>query len=201
MLSHWCLNDCKPSQVSRTLLSIMADLNNAADWMVSIHSLISKSSCPWRSTVCLFFFQFPSKVQVLIFLFTSFQFYSSKVHNSVSSNFFIFLKMLLLLTITRPGRLAEIKWSVCISKSQRSLCVSFSRTDVGLFIYHLVVRSNFGFLHNSLWISFATQLYLVLYTFCANLQHSLIMWLIVSSPSPHNLHLLFCCVLSIFTSV
>ena len=38
----------------------------------------------------------------------------------------------------------------------------------------------------------------LIYTFCANLLHSLIMWLIVSSLSPHNLHLLFCCVLSIF---
>ena len=32
---------------------------------------------------------------------------------------------------------------------------------------------------------------------CANLLHSLIMWLIVSSLTSHNLHLLFCCVLSI----
>ena len=33
-----------------------------------------------------------------------------------------------------------------------------------------------------------------------SLQHSLIMWLIVSSLSPHNLHLLFCCIMSILTS-
>ena len=38
---------------------------------------------------------------------------------------------------------------------------------------------------------------LVLYSLCANLLHSLIMWLIVLSLSPHNLHLLFCCVLSL----
>ena len=31
---------------SRTLLSILADLNNAVVWMVSTHLLISKSSCP-----------------------------------------------------------------------------------------------------------------------------------------------------------
>ena len=30
------------------------------------------------------------------------------------------------------------------------------------------------------------------------LRHSLIKWLIILSPSPHNQHLLFCCVLSIF---
>ena len=64
--------------------------------------------------------------------------------NSASSIFF-----LLLLIIIRSSRLAEIRWSVCVSKSQRSLCVSLSSTDVGLWIYHLFVRSNFNFLHNS----------------------------------------------------
>ena len=41
----------------------------------------------------------------------------------------------------------------------------------------------------------------VLYSFCANLPHSLIMWLMVSSLSPHSLHLLFCCVLSILALI
>ena len=66
-----------------------------------------------------------------------------------------------------------------------------------LCLYHLSVWSNFNFLHNSQWITFPTQSCLVLYSFCANLLHSLIMWVIVSSLSPHNLHLLFCYVLSI----
>ena len=34
--------------------------------------------------------------------------------------------------------------------------------------------------------------------FCTNLLHSLIIWLIVSSLLPYNMHLLFCCFLSIF---
>ena len=38
-------------------------------------------------------------------------------------------------------------------------------------------------------------------SFCANLLHSLIMWLIVSSLSPHSLHLLFCCFLPIFALI
>ena len=42
-------------------------------------------------------------------------------------------------------------------------------------------------------IPLPTQLCLVLYSFCANLLHSLVMWLMVSSLSPHRLHLLFCC--------
>ena len=99
------------------------------------------------------FFQFPIKVEVLIPLFTFFQFYSvvcwdAKVHNSAN---FLFL-----LIIIRSGCLTEIRWFVCISKSQRSLCVSFSRTDSGLCEYHLFILLNFNFLHNFLWITLPT---------------------------------------------
>ena len=107
---------------------------------------------------------------------------NSKGHYSTDS---------LLLTIARSSRLAEIRWSVCISKPQRKLCVSFSRTDSELRIYHLFIWSNFNFLHNSQWITLLTQSCLVLYSFCVNLLHSFLMWLIVSSLSPHSLHLLF----------
>ena len=85
----------------------------------------------------------------------------------------------------------------CNSKSQGSLCVSFSRADTGLCLQYLFVWLNLNFLHNSLRITYPTQSCLVLYSFSANLLHSLIMWWDVSSQSPHNLHLPFCCVLSI----
>ena len=48
-------------------------------------------------------------------------------------------------------------------------------------------------------IPFLTQPCLDLYSFCPNIHHSLIIWLPVSSLSPHNLHCLFRCVLFIFT--
>ena len=145
------------------------------------------------------FFQFSSKVEVLILLFIFFQFYSvvrpySKVHNLANSLF-------LLLIIIRSGLLAEIRWSVCTSKSHRSLCVSFSRTGAGLCIYYLFVWSNFNFLHIYQWITLPTQSCIVLYSFCANLLHLLIMWLMGSSLSPHSLHLLFCYVLSILALI
>ena len=38
-------------------------------------------------------------------------------------------------------------------------------------------------------------------SFGANLLHSLITWLMVSSLSPHSLHLLFCCVLSVLALI
>ena len=105
-----------------------------------------------------------------------------------------FCKFSFLLIIIRSGLLAGIVDPfVCL----RSLCESFSRTGAGLCIYHLLVWSNWNFLLISQWITLPTQLCLALYSFCANLLHSLIMWLMVSSLSPHSLHLLFCCVLSI----
>ena len=103
--------------------------------------------------------------------------------------------------IKRSGRLGEIWWSVWISKSQRSLCVSFSRTAAGLCIYHLFVWSNLNFLHISQWITLITHSCLVLYSFGDNLLHSLDMWLMVPSLSPHNLHLVLCCVLSILALI
>ena len=103
--------------------------------------------------------------------------------------------------IIKSGLLPGIRWSVCILKSHKSLCVAFSRTCAGLCIYHLLVWSNLNFLHISQWITLATQSCLALYSLCANLLHSLIIWMMVSSLSPHNLHLLFCWVLSILALI
>ena len=164
MASYGSLSESKSPQVSRILLSILADLNSAVIWMVSTRLLIVKSSrsiinplvtvpsAPIKIGVTVTFifrsfFQFSCKIKVLNSLFDFFQFYpvvsrNGKVHYLAG---FLFL----LLTITSYGRLVEIRWSVFTSKSQRSLCVSFSGTDTGLCIYHLFVWLNFNFLHNS----------------------------------------------------
>ena len=68
-------------------------------------------------------------------LFTFLQIYSvvrrdSKVYNFTDSLF--------LLIIMRSDLLAGIRWSVCMLKSHRSLCESFSRTGAGLCIYHFL---------------------------------------------------------------
>ena len=63
------------------------------------------------------------------------------------------------------------------------------------------VWSNLNFLHNFQWITLPAQSFLVLCSLCANMLRSLIMWLIVSSLSPHHQHLLFCCVLSILALI
>ena len=45
MVFLWSSSDSKCSQVSRTLLSILADLNNAVVWLVTIRLPIFNFSC------------------------------------------------------------------------------------------------------------------------------------------------------------
>ena len=188
MVSHWCLNNSKYPQVSGTLQSITANLNNAVIWMVSTPPLISKSSNPFvnfslsvqsipiiiRIPITFMFqssFQFFSKVQLLIFLFTFlfFTLWSARTANSTIWQILFFLS-----TIARSGHLSEIRWSICILKSQTNLSVLFSRMDSGLCKHHLFVWSNLNFLHNYKWITFPTQPYLFLYSFSASLLHYLL---------------------------
>ena len=165
MIFHRSLSDSKSPQISRTLLSILADLHNAAVWMVSTRPFISNSSSPFiypivtvrRAPVTIGinvtfmfyrFFQFPSKVVVGIY--PSFHSLSILLWSAGTAKSTILKVLFFLLIIIRSGRLDEIKWSVWMSKSQRSLCESFSRTVVKLCIYHLFIWSNWNLLHNSL---------------------------------------------------
>ena len=146
MVSHWFLSDNKSRRVPRHHQSILADLNIAEIWMVSTRPINSKTSSPCTKALLIVpwtlitiaiivtfmfqSFQFPCKALGIILLFTFFQFQSVvcrdiKVNNSASSLSFLLI---------RAGRLAGIRWSVCISKSQRSLCVLFCSTDSGLCI-------------------------------------------------------------------
>ena len=94
------------------------------------------------------FFLFSSKFEVIIPLFTFFQFYSVVSRDSKVDNFQIFFFFFLFIII-RSGLLTEITWSVFMSKPHRSLYVSFSRIGAGLWIYHLLVWSNLNFLNIS----------------------------------------------------
>ena len=49
MVFHWNLSDSKSPEVSRTLLSILAVLNNVVVWMVSTRPPTSKSSSPFSN--------------------------------------------------------------------------------------------------------------------------------------------------------
>ena len=154
MVFHWSLSD-KSLRVSRTLLNSLGDLNNTVVWMVFTNPLISKSSNPYTNplvivssapitlgiTVTFMFHNFccfPARSRY----FLSFPFLSVLLcdqlerENPLIGNFFFFF---FLQTIKRSGRLTEIKWSVCIWKVHRILCVSISRMDSMLCIYHLFV--------------------------------------------------------------
>ena len=150
MVFHWCLSDSKSPQVSRTLLSILAALNNAIVWMVSTRPPTSKSSSSFNNLLVTVtkapvtndiivtfmfhsFFQFPSKVQVFILLFIFFQFYSvvswdSKVDNLANSLF-------LLLIIIKSGLLGEIFIMIIyLSTSLCMLLISYLIT-ISLILY------------------------------------------------------------------
>ena len=103
MVFQWSLSDSKSPKVTRILLSILAVLNNVVVWMVSTRPPTSKSSSPFRNPLvtvpnapttivkivtCMFhsFFQFPSKVEVLILLFIFFQLYSVVSRDSFASS-------------------------------------------------------------------------------------------------------------------
>ena len=202
MASHWSLSDSKSTQISRTLLSILTNLNNDVVWTVSTHPVIFKSAYPCTNPL-MTVPRAPITIGITVnFMFHSFfNFLVSSGYLSLFSHSFNFtlwstgttkftiLQVLsFLLIIIRSGRLAKIRGSICISKSQRGLCVSFSRTDSGLWIYHSYVLmyiltacirfpSSF-FFANSLtsymyirWLIFSCDL-LSLYT----AEHFLSMW-------------------------
>ena len=189
MVFHWSLSDSKSPQVSRIFLSILVVLNNVVVCMVSTRPPTSKSSSPFSNllittpkapitigTIVTFvfqsFFNSLARSRYLSFFSLSFSYILWSAGTAKSTilhiPFFFFFFFLFLLIIIRSGLLVEIRWSVCMSKSHRSLCASFFRTDAGLCIYHLLVRSNLNFLHISQWITLPTQPCLVLYSFCAN---------------------------------
>ena len=180
---YWSLSDCKSPQVSRTLLTILPDLYYTVACTVSTRSDISKFfsrlvTVPWAPIGIIVTFMFCG---IFLNSFPKLKHWSLLSH-SFNSTLWVagtakgsILQVLsFLLIIMRSGCQAEIRWSVCISKSQRSMCVSYSRTDSWFCMYHLFVWSNFNFWHNSLWITLPTRSCLVAYFFCPNLLHSLI---------------------------
>ena len=85
MFSHWSLSDSKSSQVSCTLLSILADLNNAVVWMFSTCPVISKCSSPCTSPLLTV-----PRAPITINLFVAFMFFSFFSSLVRSRNLFFF---------------------------------------------------------------------------------------------------------------
>ena len=145
MVSHWILSDSKSPQVSRTLLSILAVLNDAVLWMVSTRPPTSKSSCPYNNSLVTV-----PKAPITIGIIVTFKFLSlfislarSRYLSFFSLSFSFICDQLgqqsrqfckisfFLLIIIRSGLLAEIRWSVCMSKSQRRFLCHFLEQVLG----------------------------------------------------------------------
>ena len=153
MVFHWSLSDSKFPQVSRTLLSILAVFDTAVVWRVFTRPPTSKFFSPFNNPLitepkapfmigiivtCMFYCLFVffnsldcrgtySSVHILSVLYCG-----QPVKSTI-------LQILIFVLIIWSGLLAEIRLSVCMSKSHKSLCVPFSRTDAGFCIYHLFV--------------------------------------------------------------
>ena len=131
MVFHWSLSDIKSPQISRTLLSMPAILNNVVVWMVSTRPPTSKSSSPFNNPLvtvprapitidiivpCVFpsFFYSLARSRYLFFFFSfSFILWSAGTAKSTILQilfffFFFFFFFFLLITI-RSGLLAEIR--------------------------------------------------------------------------------------------
>ena len=150
MVSH---RRSKSHQISRTLLSILTDFNDDAVWMVSTRPLISKSSCSSTNPLVTVT-RAPITIGITVtFMFHNF--FNSWARFRYLSSFLLSVNFTLWSVGTAKSTilqvtlfccycwllqgLVEIRWSVYIWKSQRSLCVSFSMTDSGLCIKHLFV--------------------------------------------------------------
>ena len=213
---HWSFSDSKSSQVSRTRLRILAVLSNAVVWIVSNCPPTSESSRPYNNPLVIVPNAPITIGTIVTFMFHSF--FNSLARSRYLSLFSHSFRFILWSAGTAKSRMLQILFFFVVDyfeawssgrdfvirlyvNSHRSLCKSYSRTGAGLCIYHLFVWSNWNFLHISQWTTLPTQSCLALYSLCANLLHSLIMWLSVSSLSPHCLHLLFCWVLSILALI
>ena len=117
---HWSLTDSKSSHVSRTLLSILSNLSNTVVRMVSTLGIILSASITNCITFIFHsFFSSLARSRYSSLFSPSFDFtlWSTGTAKSSIQQFSFFW-----LTITRSVPLAEIRWSVWISKSQRQLC-------------------------------------------------------------------------------
>ena len=133
MVFPWSLSNSKSPQVSRTLLGILANLNDVDLMMFNcslisnlpfllpilwglfqVHQLQLPLPSPSCSTVVVFSSLQSSDIylffRLLLILRCGLPGQQSSLFSWFSNSFFLFL----LLTITRTGRLAEIRWSVCI---------------------------------------------------------------------------------------
>ena len=149
---HWNLSDKKSSQVSRTLLSILADLIYAVVWIVFICPLISKSSNPFANPLGIV----PSAPITIgitvIFMFHSF--FSPLARDRYSSFFSVSLSLLYGMPRWQSplfGRLSFLVdyllvWS---SGQDKVICLYFKHPKKSV---HLIIQADYEFCLNHFFV-------------------------------------------------
>ena len=96
MVFHWSLSGSKFPQVSWTLQSILADLNNAVFWMVSTRPLISKSFSPFINPLVTV-----PRAPITTGIYVTFMFYS--FFNSLARSRYLFFLLSFNFTLWSSG--------------------------------------------------------------------------------------------------
>ena len=106
MVFHWSLSDSKSLQVSRTLLSIRAVLNNVVVWIISTRLPTSKSSSPFSNPLVTVP-NVPITIGISVtFMFLSF--YNSKARSRYISFFSHFFSFILWSAATAKSTILQV---------------------------------------------------------------------------------------------
>ena len=161
----WSLSDITSSQISKTRLSILVDVNNAVIWMFFSLPLPFDCSNPvsnrWGNV---------SSTPITLAMAITLMFHS--FFNSLlrSKYFFMFL-LSFIFTVWFAGTAKSTTQPLLFFCLFYLVWLSGWDKVIRLCIHHLIVWSKFSPLHNFQWIIFFTQSWLVLYASCDNLQH------------------------------
>ena len=173
----FCWSHSKSPKVSRTLLSILVNLNNTLVWMVLILFLVSCSCSLFIKymeivpsaqttigiTVILMSLSFCSSLGIFKYLSVRFLLFCDlpEQQNSQITNYFF------LLINTSPGIVDPFEsqnlWDFCASSS-------LGRTLAGACTICCMFK--FYFLYNSKWTTIPTHSCLMLHSFCGSFLHS-----------------------------
>ena len=149
MVFHWSLSDSKSPQVSRTLLSILAVLNNAVVWMISTRPPTSKFSSPFSNPLVIV-----PKAPITIGIIVTFMFHS--FFNSLArSKYLSFFYILSVLFCGQPGQ------------KSRQFCKFFFRLLLGLVFWPRLGDLSVCQRHIGVYVChFLGQILVCAYTIC-----------------------------------
>ena len=186
MVFHWSLSNSKSPQVSRTLLSSLAVLNYVVVCIVSTRPPTPKSSSPFSNPL-MTVPKTPITIDIIVtFMFHSF--FNSLARSSYLSFFSLSFNFILWSSRPTKSTILQVLFFLCgLLKGlvfwprlgDPFVCQSpvrvYVRHSLGQKHLPFVRMVKFKFLAHLQADHLAQPVHLVLYSFCANLLHSLIM--------------------------